>query len=81
MPRYRATSPFEQVLMGLSVGVDGTAVFPAEGRPDLLPGSTVALGLGDEIETAEPVAFPGAYEVDPPAPSAPATPAEETPQP
>lgn len=81
MPRYRSTSPFEQVLMGLSVGANGVSVFPADGRPDPAAGSTVLLGPGDEIEAPDPLAFPGAAEVDTsptptPAPVA-ATPAEE----
>lgn len=82
MPRYRSTSPFEQVLMGLSVGVGGVAVFPADGRPDPIPGATVVLGCGDEIETPQPIHFPGALEVDIPTPvTGPATSTEETPQP
>lgn len=77
MPRYRSTSPFEQVLMGLSVGENGVAVFPADGRPDPIAGSTVVLGPGDEIETPAPVAFPGALEVDQPAPAPPPAPTPE----
>lgn len=73
MPRYRSTSPFEQVLMGLSVGADKLAVFPADGRPDPVPGSTVVLGCGDEIETAGEIAFPGALRLDQP-PDAPPPP-------
>lgn len=74
MPRYEATSPFGQDLLGLSVGIDGVAVFPADGRPDPLPGSTVHLELGDEIETPGEIAFPGAYRLDTPAPSDPQEP-------
>ena len=81
MPRYRATSPFEQVLLGLSVGVDGTAVWPADGRPDPAAGSTVVLAEGDEIETPEPHPFPGALEVDAPTPDPTATTTTEVPAP
>ena len=88
MPRYEATSPFGQDLLGLRVGIDGVAVFPANGRPDPLPGTTVHLELGDEIEAPTELHFPGAYRLDapqpqnpPPPPGAPsgpaATPAEE----
>lgn len=80
MPRYRSTSPFEQVLMGLSVGANGVSVFPADGRPDPTPGSTVLLGPGDEIETPDPLAFPGALDVGAPTPvTGSATSTEETP--
>lgn len=91
MPRYRSTSPFEQVLLGLSVGQQDVAVFPAGGRPDPVPGSTVVLGCGDEIETADEIAFPGALRLDqpttPPDPGIGPTPTpvpgqpEETPKP
>lgn len=84
MPRYRSTSPFEQVLMGLSVGQPGVTVWPADGRPEPVDGSTVVLGYGDEIATDQPIHFPGAYEVDAPTTATPVTApttTEENPQP
>jgi hypothetical protein len=79
VPRYLSTSPYEQTLMGLSVGVNGTAVFPTAGRPDPAPGSTVVLGEGDEIETAAEIHFPGAARLDTPTPAPTST--EETAKP
>lgn len=77
MPRYQSTSPFEQVLVGLSVGVDGTTVTPADGRPAPADGTTVVLAHGDVLETTAPYHFPGAAELDQPAPTPTAAPAEE----
>lgn len=85
MPRYLSTSPYEQTLMGLSVGVNGVAVFPADGRPDPVDGATVVLGEGDQIEAPTELHFPGADRVDSPTPAptpagAPSS-SEETAQP
>ena len=63
MPRYRYTSPWPAVFSDLEIGRT-TRVIPSDGRPAPVPGSTVILLPGDEIETADPCAHAWLAEVE-----------------
>lgn len=76
MPRYRYTSPFPAVLIGLRQGVEATVV-RATGNPPP-PAATIDAQPGDLIDTAQPVERPFLELIPDAAPTPASTPAPVT---